>query len=269
MFDLQKVVTDLVAEGDDIDRLVAYLDADAWRLPTPAPGWTIAHQIAHLTVVFRLAALSATDAERFEALLASLSEDFSANVAATMEPLLAEPPAELLAQWRAAREASAGGLAAAAPDRPVPWLVRSLPPAVLGCAGIMELFGHGQDIADTLGVRREPTDRIFHLAAFAVLTWDFGYQARGLTAPGVRFRYELTAPSGERWEFGPADAEQRITGPAHDFCLLVTRRRHRDDLALVATGADADQWLDIAQAYRGPAGAGRTPGQFADLDLAR
>jgi hypothetical protein len=34
----------------------------------------------------------------------------------------------------------------------------------------------------------------------------------------------------------------------------------------VATGADADQWLDIAQAYRGPAGEGRRPGQFADLD---
>jgi hypothetical protein len=54
-----------------------------------------------------------------------------------------------------------------------------------------------------------------------------------------------------------------VSGPAEDFCLLVTRRRHRKDLSVVASGAEAERWLDIAQAYRGPAGAGRTPGQFA------
>jgi uncharacterized protein (TIGR03084 family) len=115
-------------------------------------------------------------------------------------------------------------------------------------------------------VARERTDRIGHLVAFAVRTWDFGYQARGLTTPDVAFRFEITAPSGRLWAFGPEDAEQKISGPAADFCLLVTRRRHRDDLALVATGAEADHWLDIAQAYRGPAGSGRTPGQFAPAE---
>jgi uncharacterized protein (TIGR03084 family) len=134
---------------------------------------------------------------------------------------------------------------------------------VLAAAGIMELFGHGQDVRDALGVERVYTDRIGHLAWFATRVWDFGYQARGLTPPDVQFRYELTAPSGARWDFGPADAAQRIEGPAADFCLLVTRRRHRDDLAVKASGEDAEAWLDLAQAYRGPAGPGRRPGQFA------
>ncbi len=61
----------------------------------------------------------------------------------------------------------------------------------------------------------------------------------------------------------PKDAAQHVTGPALDFCLLVTQRRHRDDLALVAEGADADGWLDIAQAFAGPPGEGRKPGQFS------
>jgi uncharacterized protein (TIGR03084 family) len=78
----------------------------------------------------------------------------------------------------------------------------------------------------------------------------------------VEFRFELTAPSGAQWPFGPEDATQRISGSAEDFCLLVTRRRHRDDLALTAIGQDAEHWLDIAQAYRGPAGEGRKAGQF-------
>lgn len=43
-------------------------------------------------------------------------------------------------------------------------------------------------------------------------------------------------------------------------CLLVTQRAHRADLALRAEGPDADQWLDIAQAFAGPSGSGRAPG---------
>ncbi len=128
---------------------------------------------------------------------------------------------------------------------------------------MMELYAHGQDIADALGVTPERTDRIGNIVGFAVLTWEFGYQSRGLTPPDTEFRFELTSPSGAKWNFGPAEAEQRITGDAADFCLLVTRRRHRDDLSVTAEGPDADRWLDIAQAYRGPAGPGRRPGQFA------
>jgi uncharacterized protein (TIGR03084 family) len=84
-----------------------------------------------------------------------------------------------------------------------------------------------------------------------------------MTPPEQEFGFGITLPSGQLWTSGPAEAAQRITGPAEDLCLLATRRRHRDDLALTASGELADQWLDIAQAYRGPAGDGRRPGQFA------
>jgi enediyne biosynthesis protein E11 len=257
------VISDLRADGDDVDRMVAGLDAPQWRLPTPAIGWTIAHQISHLAATFRMAALAAADAEAFTALTKKLSDDFDANVQVALSQYLDDPPDVLLSRWRAERDAAVKALADVPPDQMVPWLVNPLPPGVLACAGMMELFGHGQDIADTLGVERKRTDRLGHIVGFAVRTKDFGYLARGLTPPDEEFRFELTSPSGRRWEFGPADASQRITGPAVDFCLLVTRRRHRDDLALTASGAEADRWLDIAQAYRGPAGPGRTPGQFA------
>jgi uncharacterized protein (TIGR03084 family) len=126
----------------------------------------------------------------------------------------------------------------------------------------MELFGHGQDIADTLGAVRTPTDRIGHVVWFGTHTRDFGYRAHGFEPPETRFRFEITAPSGALWSFGPEDSEQRVTGPAVDFCLLVTRRRHRDDVDVKAVGREADRWLGIAQSYPGPAGAGREPGQF-------
>ncbi|MFF7236758.1 maleylpyruvate isomerase N-terminal domain-containing protein [Streptomyces collinus] len=35
-----------MAEGDELDGLAGAVDD--WSTPTPAPGWTVAHQIAHL-----------------------------------------------------------------------------------------------------------------------------------------------------------------------------------------------------------------------------
>jgi uncharacterized protein (TIGR03084 family) len=261
--ELQNVFSDLAAESNEIDRMVADLPDSGWALQTPAPGWTVADQVAHLAFIFRLAGTAAADPAAFNALVERAKGDFDGAVNAALEEYRGKPPQAVLSRWQAERSAGVEALAAVPGDQTVPWLVNPLPPAILACAGIMETFAHGQDIADTLGVRIERTDRLVHLVGFATLTRNFGYEARGLTPPETEFRYEITAPSGELWEIGPEDSPQRITGPAVDFCLLVTRRRHPDDLAVTASGAEAEHWLDIAQAYRGPAGAGRTPKQFA------
>lgn len=249
----------LVTDGEEVDALVAELPAAEWNRDTPAPGWTIAHQIAHLAATFRLAGLAASDPATFEKMIGGLGPDFNANVTQAMAGFLAEPPEALLARWRTERVTTERALASLPPGQIVPWLVRPLPAGVLAAAGMMELFAHGQDVADALGVQRRYTDRLGHLVSFAVRTWDFGYQARSLPTPDVEFRFDITGPSGTVWSYGPNDAEQRISGPAADFCLLVTRRRHPDDLAVVATGPEAEHWLTVAQAYRGPAGPGRQP----------
>jgi uncharacterized protein (TIGR03084 family) len=258
----QDVFTHLAAETEAVDRMVAGLDAAQLELPTPAAGWTVAHQIGHLAFIFRLAGAAASDPETFKAMTDGAEKDFDGAVNAALQPYLAESPEGLIARWQSESTDAVKALSAAH-EPLVPWLVRPLPPAVLACAGMMELIGHGQDIADGLGVERPLTDRVKWVCGFAVQVWDFGYLARGETPPDTEFRFELTSPSGELWEFGPEDATQKITGSAADFCLLVTRRRHRDDTDVTATGSDADHWLDIAQAYRGSPGPGRKAGQFA------
>jgi uncharacterized protein (TIGR03084 family) len=256
------VFTHLAAETEAVDAMVSGLDEAQLGLPTPAPGWTVAHQVGHLAFIFRLAGAAAADPEVFAAMTAGAEKDFDGAVNAALQPYLAESPEGLIARWQ--NESTDAIKALSAVDAPVvPWLVRPLPPAVLACAGMMELIGHGQDIADALGVERPLTDRIKWVCGFAVQVWDFGYLARGETPPDTAFRFELTSPSGELWEFGPEDATQKITGSAAHFVLLVTRRRHRDDTNLKAIGADADHWLDIAQAYRGSPGPGREAGQSA------
>lgn len=262
MPDQREVIADLIADGEEVDGMVAHLDAGQWELPTPAPGWTVAHQVAHLTASFNLAAVAAVSPSAFQAVSAKLGGDFDAKVAAAMAPFLAHPPGVLLDRWRTERAAAEQALARLPGDQLVPWLARPLAARMLAAAGMMELFAHGQDIADTLRLPRRRTDRLRRVVEFALGNWDFGYLVRGLEPPEVALRFELTAPSGAVWRYGPAGAAERVAGPALDFCLLVARRRHRADLALTATGDQADRWLDLAQGYRGAPGPGRTPGQF-------
>ncbi len=123
----------------------------------------------------------------------------------------------------------------------------------------METWAHGQDVADALGVTREPTARLRHVAHLGVRALPYSYTVWGREVPAAPVRVELTAPDGGLWTWGPEGAADRVTGPALDFCLLVTQRRHRADTAVAATGAVAQEWLEIAQAFAGPPGPGREP----------
>jgi uncharacterized protein (TIGR03084 family) len=126
---------------------------------------------------------------------------------------------------------------------------------------MMETWAHGQDVADTLGIRRKPTDRLRHVAHIGVTTFGWSHVNRGLKVPEVAVRVELTGPSGDLWTWGPEDAKESVKGPAEDFCLVVVQRRHVDDTALQVKGDTARNWMHIAQAFAGPPVTGPKPGE--------
>ncbi|MBL1081908.1 TIGR03084 family protein [Streptomyces actinomycinicus] len=259
MADPTPVIEDLRAESDELDQLVAELSPEQWALPTPAPGWTVAHQIAHLAWTDRSALLAVTDPGAFQALVEKALAAPGSFVDEGAEEGAARPPAELLADWRAGRTALGEALRGAPPGGRFPWYGPPMSAASMATARLMETWAHSLDVADALGVVHPPTDRLRHVVRLGVRTRDFAFGVHGLTPPAEEFRVELTAPSGESWAYGSEGAAQRVTGPALDFCLLVTQRAHRGDLALTAVGPDADRWLDIAQAFAGPPGTGRPP----------
>ncbi|AZM53903.1 TIGR03084 family protein [Streptomyces sp. WAC 01529] len=261
MSDALPVLEDLRSESEELDRLVAELDEERWALATPAPGWTVAHQIAHLAWTDRAALLAATDPEAFGAEVEKAAANPGTFVDEGAREGAALPPAELLAAWRSARARLWQALHDAPAGTRLPWYGPPMAVPSMAGARLMETWAHGQDVADALGVRRAPTDRLRHVARIGVRARDFAFAVRGLGAPDEEFRVELTSPvTGEVWAYGPEDAAQRVTGPALDFCLLVTQRVHRTDLALRAKGPDADRWLSLAQAFAGPPGRGREPG---------
>ncbi|MFF6908159.1 TIGR03084 family metal-binding protein [Streptomyces sp. NPDC012389] len=260
MSDVAAVVDDLREESGELDALVGALDAGRWRDRTPAEGWTVAHQIAHLTWTDEVALLAATEPDRFGDEVARALAAPESFVDEAAEALVAaHAPDALLARWRDGRQRLDKVLRDAPAGTRIPWYGPPMSVASMATARLMETWAHGQDIADALGVTRAPTARLRHVARIGVRARNYAYAVRGITAPVEEFRVELAWPDGELIAYGPESAAQRVTGPLLDFCLLVTQRAHRSDLAVTAEGRDADQWLSIAQAFAGPPGPGRPP----------
>ena len=113
------------------------------------------------------------------------------------------------------------------PGTKIPWYGPPMSPASFATARLMEYWAHGQDVVDALGITREPTARLKHIAHLGVRTRGFSYAVRGKEVPEGEVRVTLTAPDGSTWEWGSGD--DAIVGTAEDFCLRVTQRRHRAD----------------------------------------
>jgi uncharacterized protein (TIGR03084 family) len=257
------VLADLIAEQNALDALVSEIPDRDWSLPTPSPGWTIADQIGHLMYFDGTAALAITDPDAFTGTVAELLAGMAGGTAGGSDPTLDDArvmePSELLEAWRVNRTVLGAAAGTLADDTRVVWYGPSMGAKSFLTARLMEVWAHGQDIVDTLGARREATDRLRHIAQLGFITRGWSYANRGMTAPDVTVRVELIAPSGATWTYGPDDATESVSGPAEDFCLVATQRRHVDDTALVVNGDAARDWMLKAQAFAGAATDGPVP----------
>jgi uncharacterized protein (TIGR03084 family) len=257
---MDAITADLVAEHDSLDALVSELPPAAWEVPTPAVGWAVRDQISHLWFFDDRAIKAATDPEAFIA-------DAKAILTATGDPSVEHgrtvPPEQLLEDWREGRAKMIGVLRGLDPSARIVWYGPAMGARSFATARLMETWAHGQDVADAVGVHRLPTARLRHVAHIGVRARPFSYATRNAPVPEGELFVSLDPPGGgEPWTWGDGGAVDRVTGPALDFCLVVTQRRHPDDTALVAEGPLAQDWMRVAQAFAGPPGAGRQPGQF-------
>ncbi|GAB3111534.1 TIGR03084 family metal-binding protein [Janibacter alkaliphilus] len=254
---MPSTVAALTAESADLDALVRDLPEPEWARPTPAAGWSIAHQIAHLAWTDEVALVAATDPDGFAAQIEAALADPEHHVDRMAEEGVSAGPAALLARWREARSALAAALDGAPADTRIPWFGPPMSPRSMATARLMETWAHGQDVADALGVERTPTDRLRDVAHLGVRTRDYAYGLHGRTPPTAPFAVELDSPGGGTWTWHDDTDEVAgtVRGSALDFCLVVTQRRPVQETGLRATG-EAAAWLTFAQAFAGaPKGA--------------
>jgi uncharacterized protein (TIGR03084 family) len=260
MSELDDVRTDLVAEQESLDALVAPITDPQWHLATPSPGWDVADQIGHLTFFDGTAAVAITDPEAFRT---SVDELFRGVAATgldefTLGDARAMTPRELLDAWRSNRGALATAARSLRDDDRVEWYGPSMGAKSFLTARLMETWAHGTDVADALGTKLPATDRLRHFTQLGFITRKWSYTVRGEQPPDGTVRLEVTSPTGELWTWGVEGAEDTVRGPAEDFCLVVTQRRHLEDTSLVA-GELGRHWLLRAQAFAGGPSEGPRP----------
>jgi len=256
------LIDDLVGETQALDDVVADLDEAALDLPTPAEGWSIRDQLSHLAGFDEAARTAVVAPDEFVA-------DFDRRLAEGDDPIAAytvqgramAAPA-VREWWRRARSELVEALRPLDPKARVPWYGPPMSAMSHVSARVMEAWAHGQDVRDALGVAPSVSHRLRHVAHIGVGARPFSYALNDIELPDTPIRVELSAPDGTIWTWGAEGADDIVSGDALAFCLVVTQRRHRDDVALTVVGPEATRWISIAQAFAGAPGGGRHPGQF-------
>ena len=258
--ELDAVRRDLVDEQNALDEIVDVFSDDDWRRETPSPGWSVTDQIGHLAYFDTSAATAITDPDAFRV---GVSELVAGATKEGMDEFILGPFRDLstkekLVAWRRARTKLAEAALSLRDETRVPWYGPSMSAKSFLGARLMETWAHGTDVADALSVERSATDRLRHVAQLGFITRKWSYLVRGEELPTGDVRLELTNPAGGLWTWGRDDAKDIVKGPAEDFCLVVTQRRHVDDTSLVA-GELGYHWLVRAQAFAGGASDGPKP----------
>lgn len=260
MSDLEELVADLADEQAALDALVANLDDASWRQMTPAAGWSVSDQIAHLAYFDAAAALAITDPLTFasardalvHAAFAEGVDDFTLHAYREMAPK------EILEHWREARHSLAEAAATLDPSARLPWYGPDMSARSFVTARLMETWAHGVDVADALGVAPSDSSRLSHIVRLGFITRDWSYRVRGESPPDVTIAVRVLDATGGTSEHGPSDADEVISGLALDFCLVVTQRRHVDDTTL-EVGEWGRHWMLRAQAFAGGPTTGPAP----------
>ncbi len=190
----------------------------------------------HLAHFDETATTAAVDPDRFRAeadALVAHGDDFTEVVTQANR---GRSPADLLAWLRTSRAEYLRVFGGLDPSTPLPWYGPPMSAASSVTARLMETWAHGQDVVDAVGATREPTARLRNIAHLGVATRGWSHRVHGEEPPADPVRVELTAPDGEVWTWGPADAVDRASsGRRWTSACWSPQRRHRADLGLRAT----------------------------------
>jgi uncharacterized protein (TIGR03084 family) len=249
--DYPDLLDDLRHESDQLISCLSGLAPEQWSLPTPASGWRVHDQVSHLAFFDDTTRLAITDTAGFQRKADELMAggmDFPDRIAAEYRTKLSR---EVLEWFVEARRQLLAAFAGEDPRRRLPWFGPEMSVASSATARLMETWAHGQDVYDTLAVSHPPSPGLRSIAHLGVATFGFAHTLHGIDVPDQSVAVRLYSPEGEVWVWGPEHSDNQVVGPAEDFVLTVTQRRHWTQTALTVQGPVAKRWLDIAQAFAG------------------
>lgn len=256
-------IADLQADATDLHDLLLGRDERDFARVTQFKGWTINDVILHLHASDLMALSAATNPDGFQVLMAGIKAKRAGGM-----PLIEEnrervgPLAgrALLDRWWSMLDELCDVLAKKDPETRLKWAGPDMGVRMFTTARQMEVWAHGQEVYDILGVERLATDRLKSIAVIGVRTYGWTFANRGLPTPGEPPHVRLSAPSGGLWEFNPPSETNLVEGSALAFCQTVTQVRNAADTELRVVGGPAEAWMAIAQCFAGPPNDPPKPG---------
>jgi len=246
------IVAALSEQHAELAELLSGLDEPGWATPTPScPGWTVADVVVRLAQTDELASASARGA--IESGFSELFRGGADNVDEAAEMMVVhergQSGAELFERWRANADEMRQVLAVTDPHARVQWVSGELSARTLATTRLAEAWIHTGDVAEALGVEREPPTRLWHIARLAWRTVPYGFARAGRDAPGP-VAFELRGPNGETWDFAPDGvATTVIRGDAIDLVRVAAQRADPADTSLGGEGPDVDAVLELVRTY--------------------
>jgi uncharacterized protein (TIGR03084 family) len=237
----------------ELERLLRRLAPGQWTLPTPAPGWSVRDQVAHLADTEEIAHDTVIGGPRAFAAVVAAHRDAESVTEAGCRRGRELDFDRLLAWWSTAARRTRTLLCGLSADARIPWGL-GMGRADFVRARLMEHWAHGLDIRAALPVSDDVSDdeaALPHVAVLGYRTLPYALARAGIARrSGHTLRMVLTRSSGDLLELGPADATDLLTGPLDSWCRVAVRRaRSGDHRRLTASGPLAELARDHARAY--------------------
>lgn len=258
---MREILSDLVAEEQQLDQFLQSLSTREWKWKTPGVGWTIQDQVSYLAYVENFAAEVIAEGEsRIKTeKIKDIDEWFSRGPAEG----LGQRHQEVIEWWRHGRADVVDALSRMLATDRIPWIYGDMSAKSFATMRLMETWAHGLDVKVAILERITPlpedeleedeedpladTVRLRHIAWLGHKSLPFAFGEAGETFPEQGIRVELMGPKYAAWRFGPEDTDQVIRGMAGDWCRIVVQRQDASQTGLKAVGESAERALEIVR----------------------
>ncbi len=260
---MREILSDLVAEQQQLDQFLQTLRVRQWPLETAAAGWSIQDTVSHLAFTEAFAAeVLDQGAARIKAEKITDIDEWTQR---GVEQGRGRRHQEIIEWWRFGRADVVEALSRMVATDRVAWLHGEMSARSFASTRLMETWAHGLDVKMAILGRIEPlpeppeededpdpladTARLRHIASLGQRTLPFAFEQAGEEFPESGIRVEVMGPLYAAWRFGPEDTDQVIKGMAGDWCRVVVQRQAAEDTGLQAVGEHAEKALQLARAY--------------------
>ena len=246
---MREILSDLVAEQQQLDQFLQRVNVRYWSTKTPAKGWDIRDTVSHLAHIEEYAhnAISEGGSRLGEI---HDYESFDAFTDVGVQRGRAMRPQDVIEWWRLGRAKVVDALSKADRRDRVPWLFGDMSSRTFATARLAETWAHGLDIHEaTADEDFEDTDRLRHIVVLAQKMLPWAFEQAGLEYSS-EVRVEGIGQMYAKYASGAEDADQLIRGPAGDICRIAVQRLDPTDADnILIKGEIAEAALKVMRTY--------------------